>query len=51
MVDQRKNWLNICTDLLQQAEVDESFIKYDNHPGIPIKIFVCELVLFPETTL
>jgi hypothetical protein len=36
---------------LQQAEVDENFIKYDNNPGIPTEIFVCELVLFPETTL
>lgn len=50
LLDQSKNWLNICTDILQQAEMDENFIEYDNNLGIPTEIFVHELVLFLEAT-
>ena len=33
MVDQRKDWVNICTILLQQAEMGDNFIKYNSNPG------------------
>jgi hypothetical protein len=26
--EQKENWLNLCADLLQHAEVDDNFVKY-----------------------